>query len=108
MSQYPKYVLINSVYKNLFDHYLPEHIYYNYTQFYNLHSNISSQAQCQTLPFSYKIKKQKQQTIKANKQIQNKEIKANKYSRISTTYIENILQQVINDAIYICKTKNSY
>jgi hypothetical protein len=109
MSQYPKYVLTNTIYKNLFNHYLPERIYYNYTQFYNRDMNIPVQAQCQTLPVSYKFNKQKPQTIKvqSNKSIKQKGVKPNKYSRTPPTYIQNVLQQAINDAIHICKTKNS-
>ncbi|CAF3404223.1 unnamed protein product [Rotaria sp. Silwood1] len=63
---------------------------------YNTNSNISLRTQCQTLPFSYKFHKQKSKINKTkfNKSIKNKEIRTNKY-------IENILQQTMNNAIYI-------
>ncbi|CAF2734820.1 unnamed protein product [Rotaria sp. Silwood2] len=97
MSQYPKYNTSKFLYKILLDHnYLLEHIYYTYIQFYNLDSNISLRTQCQTLPFSYKFHKEKPNIIKTkfNKSIKHKEVKTNKY-------IDNILQQTMNNAIHI-------
>lgn len=95
MSQYPKYIVTNPIHKKLLDYdYLPEYIHYNFSQFYNLDPNISLQVQCQTLPRSYKFNQQKPQT---------KFIK-----RIKTNpYIQNLLQQTINDAISICKIKST-
>ncbi|CAF0924448.1 unnamed protein product [Rotaria sordida] len=63
---------------------------------YNINTNISLQTQCQTLPFSYKFHRQKPKIIKMkfNKPIKHQEIQTNKY-------IENILQQTMNNAIYI-------
>jgi hypothetical protein len=94
MSQYPKYILTNPIHKNLLDYdYLPEYIHYNFSQFYNLNPNISLQTQCRTLPHSYKFTNKKSQRIKTKFNTK----------QTSPTYIQNLLQETINDAIYICK-----
>jgi hypothetical protein len=98
MSQYPKYILTNPIHKNLLDYDdLPESIHYNFSQFYSLNRNISLQTQCRTLPHSYKFTNKKSQRIKIKF---DKRIKTN---QSSPTYIQNLLQETINDAIYICK-----
>ncbi|CAF0808872.1 unnamed protein product [Adineta steineri] len=95
MSQYPKYILTNPVHKNLFNYdNLPEYAYYNFSQFYNLKPNTSLQTSCQALPRSYKLIKQK---ASANKTKSNKQIK----TPMKSTYVENFIQQTLNDAIYI-------
>jgi len=76
MSQYSKYSQNNSVCKNLLNH--------NYSSKY------------------IKFNKQKPQI---NETIKYKELKTNKYSPRSTTYIENIVQQTIHNAIHICTIK---
>ena len=45
--------------------------------------------------------------IKFNKPNTYSKIKTNQYSRRSTSYIENIVQQTICEAIHICKNRNS-
>lgn len=44
-----------------------------------------------------------QNNIKFNQSNKYREIKPNQYSRRSTSYIDNIVQQTINKAIRICK-----
>ncbi|UJR27474.1 hypothetical protein I4U23_008760 [Adineta vaga] len=79
---------------------LPEHIYHNFSQFYNSNPKFSLQTHCQTLPRSYHSRKLKPQPLKT---LVNKHIKTN----APPTYVENVLRQTINDAIHIYNQPHS-
>ncbi|CAM4767846.1 unnamed protein product [Rotaria magnacalcarata] len=99
MSHYPKYNITNPFYKNLLDYdYLPQHFYYNYSKAYHIDSTVSLRVRCQTLPFSYKLnRKQKPKTIQTHFDKSTRHVEEVQTNR----YVENILQQTINKAIYI-------
>lgn len=90
MSQYPRYNLTNPISKSLHD-------YNNYSKMSQLHPTYSLSAQCQNLPFYSKFKKLKPMKIN------DEQTKSNKHSAKPNTYLQNILQETIKSAIYICK-----